>query len=74
MKYLIKESNITFSNTQMSEEFLSNNYITEGNTPLLRDTNNTIDSNNNNINKTNNYIEKEISKINNDLENILDML
>ena len=71
VKYLIKESNITFSNTQMSEEFLSNNYITEGNTPLLRDTNNIIDSNNNNINKTNNYIEKEISKINNDLENKL---
>ena len=71
VNYLIKESNVTFSNTQMSEEFLSsNNYFEEGNIPLLRTTDN--DPNPvNNANQGNNCIEKEITKINNDFQNKL---
>ena len=71
VNYLIKESNVTFSNTQMSEEFLtSNNYFDEGNIPLLRTTDN--DPNPvNNTNQGNNCIEKEITKINNDSQNKL---
>ena len=71
VNYLIKESNVTFSNTQMSEEFLtSNNYFDEGNIPLLRTTDN--DPNPvNNANQGNNCIEKEITKINNDFQNKL---
>ena len=85
VKFCIKEKNVTFSNIQMSEEFLSiNNYFSEGNTPLLEikenkdimDNNpsiNDVNINNNIENKeTNkNCIEKEISKINMDAENIL---
>ena len=71
VNYLIKESNVTFSNTQMSDEFLtSNNYFDEGNTPLLGN----IEKNPNpinNINQGNNCIEKEITKINNDSQNKL---
>ena len=72
VKYLIKESNIEFSNVQASEEFLSNNNISEDiNTPLLI-INDTISNNiNNNVNPENNCIEKEISKIDNDVENKL---
>ena len=72
VKYLIKESNIEFSNVQASEEFLSINNISEDiNTPLLI-TNDTIPNNtNNNVNPKNNCIEKEISKIDNDVENKL---
>ena len=74
VKFLISESNITFSNEQMSEEFLSNNNIENSNTPLLRsseENNNLI--NNNNINNTtyNACIQNEINKINNDNENKL---
>jgi hypothetical protein len=35
VKFLIKESNITFSNEQMSEEFTSINNIETPNVPLL---------------------------------------
>ena len=71
---LIKDSNITFSNIQMSDEFISsNNYFEEGNTPLLRDTanNNNNLPINNNANQENSCVEKEMNKINNDLENKL---
>ena len=76
VNYLIKESNITFSNTQISEEFLSNNnYFEDGNTPLLDESpiieNNPSLSNNNNLNNENNCIQKEISKIERDHENQL---
>ena len=76
VKLLIKESNITFSNEQMSEEFLSNNNIQDSNTPLLRtsiDENNimNINTNNNDKNDNNSCIQKEMNKINNDKENKL---
>ena len=85
VKYLIKESNITFSNEQMSEEFLSNNNIDTQNIPLLRDSNieendiinqninsiNSVNPRNNSINNTNDCIQNEINKINNDIENKL---
>ena len=72
--FLIKETNITFSNAEISDEFLSNNnYFEEGNTPLLDMNSNreSLESNPllndiNNINKRNNCIEKEMNKINND--------
>ena len=71
VNYLIKDSNITFSNTQMSEEFMTNNnYFEEGNRPLLRDSNDNPVLNNN-INQGNNCIEKEKTKINNDSDNKL---
>ena len=80
VKYLIKETNITYSNTQISDEFIiNNNYFEESNTPLLdeRESNkNVINNSNNNTNNTNpnptnNCIENEISKINNDVDNQL---
>ena len=72
VKYLIKESNIEFSNVQASEEFLSNNNILEDvNTPLITNNNINTNNNNNNVNPKNNCIEKEISKVNNDVENRL---
>ena len=75
VKHLIKESNIEFSNVQVSDEFLSNNNILEDpNTPLLEDdVQNTIknDNINPNQNQNNNCIEKEKTKINNDVENRL---
>ena len=75
VKHLIKESNIEFSNVQVSDEFLSNNNILEDpNTPLLADdVQNTIknDNINPNQNQNNNCIEKEKTKINNDVENRL---
>ena len=72
VKYFIKETNVEFSNIQVSDEFLSNNNISEdANTPLLIN-NDTISTNTiNNLNPRNNCIEKEISKINNDVENKL---
>ena len=82
VKYLIKESNITFSNEQMSEEFLSNNKV--DNTPFLENDTGRINtvksstlneiSNNNLINRNNTIndcIQREINKINNDDENKL---
>ena len=76
VKFFIKDSNITFSNTEISEEFMANNnYLEEGNIPLLKD----IDDNNNiintNINKSENKncIEKEIQKVNDDLQNELNI-
>ena len=85
VKFLIKESNITFSNEQMSDEFLSNNNIetlqlneNDKNSPLLR---NSDDGNNNMKNNlendkiqnipNNNCIQNEINKINSDSENKL---
>ena len=72
---LIKESNVTFSNEQMSEEFLANNNLESTTTPLLTDDgNNNIISTNSNINNNsnnNNCIQNEINKINNDNENKL---
>ena len=64
VKFFIKESNIEFSNMQMSEEFLSNNNI---------DIRNGNEKNNNigSKNLENNCIKNEINKINNDTENIL---
>ena len=63
VKYLIKESNITFSNIQKPDEFSSiDKNVEEGN--------NSSDLNIN-INKPNKYIEKEIEKINNDSQNKL---
>ena len=73
VKFIIKESNVTYSNVQMSEEFLSNNNIfDEGNIPLLSQ-NNEINNLvvNNNMNQPNKYIEKEMEKINNDTQNKL---
>ena len=79
VKFLINESNITFSNEQMSDEFMSSNNIDTKNindnekaSPLLRSSedgnysNNVIGSNPNN-----NCIQKEINKINSDTENRL---
>ena len=70
IKFLIKETNIDFSNEQMPEEFMSSNNIENQNTPLLRNTN---EGNNNvvNINTNNDYIKNEINKINNDTQNKL---
>ena len=36
VKFLIKETNVTFSNEQMSDEFLSNNNLESQNMPLLK--------------------------------------
>jgi hypothetical protein len=70
VKYFIKESNITFSNTEISEEFiLNNNYCEDGNNLILKNNRNTDDNPPLNNNKKNKYIEKEISKINNDFNN-----
>ena len=82
VKCLIRESNITFSNEQMPEEFLSNNKV--DNTPLLENDTGRINtvksstlneiSNNNLIDRnstSNDYIQREINKINNDNENKL---
>ena len=79
VKFLINESNITFSNEQMSDEFMSSNNIDTKNinenekaSPLLRSSedgnysNNVIGSNPNN-----NCIQKEINKIKSDTENRL---
>lgn len=74
VKCLIKESNITFSNLQISEEFLfNNNYFEEGNTPFLRCNKAIFSETSNDINNesNNNCIEKEKSKINSDVENKL---
>ena len=74
VKFLLSESNITFSNEQMSEEFLSNNNIENSNVPLLRNSeenNNIINNNNLNNNTNNSCIQNEINKINNDNENKL---
>ena len=73
VKYIINESKVTYSNVQMSEEFLANNNIfDEGNTPLLQNAqNNYLLENNNNMNQPNKCVEKEMEKINNDLENRL---
>ena len=73
VQLLIKESNVTFSNEQMSEEFLSINNVAENNRPLLRDNgeNNIINAENNNIQSNNACIQNEINKINNDTENKL---
>ena len=79
VKFLINESNITFSNEQMSDEFMSSNNIDTKNinenekaSPLLRSSedgnysNNIIGSYPNN-----NCIQKEINKIKSDTENRL---
>ena len=80
VKFLINESNITFSNEQMSDEFMSSNNIESKNiitnekeSPLLRSSEDGNFSNNNNIgsNPHNNCIQKEINKINSDTENRL---
>ena len=70
VKFLIKETNIDFSNEQMPEEFMTSNNIENQNTPLLRNTN---EGSNNivNINTDNDYIKNEINKINNDNQNKL---
>ena len=78
VKFLIKDSNITFSNEIMPEEFLSSNKIDD--TPFLENNieanNNIINENNNNNNNINNInnnacVQKEMNKINNDVENNL---
>ena len=73
VKFLIKESNITFSNEQMSEEFTSINNIETPNVPLLNS--NEGENNNNlteqNTNKISECVQNEINKINNDTENRL---
>ena len=51
IKFLLKETNITFSNEMMSEEFQSNNFLDS--TPLL-DNNDEQNQNNNSINEINN--------------------
>ena len=73
VKYFIKDSKVTFSNVEISEEFLSNNnYFEEGNIPLLENNkNNNLIENNDNIKPKNKSIEKEIEKVNNDYENKL---
>jgi len=72
VKYFIKESNTTFSNIEISEEFLlNNNYFEDGNNLILKNNRNTDDNHQLNNNKKNKYIEKEISKINNDYNNKL---
>ena len=65
VRFLIKESNIIFSNEQMSEEFNSINNIGD---PLLRETNG---ENNNLSEKHSLCVQNEINKINNDTENLL---
>ena len=71
VKYFIKDTNITFSNEQMSEEFMNNNIInnqnSDANAPLLENNNNNINEN------TNKTIQNEINKVNNDTENKLTM-
>ena len=71
--FLIREDNVTFSNTQISEEFVANNnYFEDSNTPLLINSdNNNINNINNDIPQRNNCIEKEMAKINSDLQNEL---
>ena len=71
VKYLIKDSNISFSNIQITEEFLSNNNISS-NTPLLQNIpqNNLINEENTNLSSNNkkDYIQSEMDKINSDAE------
>ena len=77
IKFLLKESNITFSKEEISEEFHSNNVL--DNTPLLDEKNNdnniintSTNNNSDNRNSTNNVcVQNEINKINNDIENKL---
>ena len=66
VRFFIKDTNITFSNEQMSEEFMIDNNINtpDNNIPLLQG-NNII---NINQNKT---IQNEINKVKNDTENKL---
>ena len=73
VQLLIQESNVIFSNEQMSEEFLSINNVAENNRPILTDNreNNIINAENNNIQSNNACIQNEINKINNDTENKL---
>ena len=55
INYIIKKSKITFSNIEVSEEFIANNnYLEEGNIPLLANTDNNNNDNIININKNEN--------------------
>ena len=52
VKYFIKESNTTFSNIEISEEFLlNNNYFEDGNNLILKNNRNTDDNHQLNNNK-----------------------
>ena len=71
IKFLINESNLQFSNEQMSEEFLSSNNFQAQQNPLLLNNEESTNNNNNITNPENNCIKNEINKINNDFENKL---
>ena len=69
VKFLIKETNVTFSNEQMSDEFLSNNNLESQNMPLLK--NPDMEDNNllNPIINPINSINARSDSINNNLNN-----